>query len=83
MKRPYIKPDMEIECYALDANIASNCAIVVNSGPQIGGHTGCQEYYDYIGIPMPSTLKMQHNINFYEDTNCDCYTTAGNGFFTS
>ena len=34
MKKAYQKPCMEMELYALDASIASNCGIVVSNGPK-------------------------------------------------
>ena len=86
MKRVYEAPVLEIEIYQLDANIAYNCAVVVNMGDE-GGGTGqpaCDDYLAMVGKPTISSFSArEYNVNFWEST-CDCYTTAGgDGFFTS
>lgn len=80
MKKTYIAPSMEVELFELDTSIASNCATVVSNGPAMGSHDQCEDYDDPFGI---STMSL-HNVTFYEDTNCDCYTTGGNtGYWNS
>ena len=86
MKRVYEAPVLEIEIYQLDANIASNCKVVVSMGDYGGGEgeSACDDYLAMVGLPATSSYSLRpHNVNFWENT-CDCYTTAGgNGFFTS
>lgn len=82
MKLKYEKPVLEVENYELDTSIASNCGIVVTSGPKHEKHAPCEDYYDLIGLPMPnSTEGPKYNIDFYDD--CDCYYSASGFFFTS
>lgn len=82
MKLKYEKPLLEIENYELDSSIASNCSLVVNSGPKHPEHDPCSEYYEIIGMPMPATTySSRYNIDFYDD--CDCYYSASGYFFTS
>ena len=87
MKKVYVAPVLEIEVYQLDANIASHCGIVVDNGPVIGNHvTPCNDYKDPFAFDS-STAEINggpYNVEFYEDTNCDCYTTGGDyGYWTS
>lgn len=86
MKKVYKKPIVEIEFYELNANIASNCTVVVTMGDYGGGEgePACNDYLEMVGLPtITSTYARAHNVNFWEKT-CDCYTTAGGaGFFTS
>ena len=86
MKRVYEAPVLEIEIYQLDANIASNCAVVVTMGDYGGGEgeAACNDYLEMVGLPTITGYSLrQHNVNFWE-SSCDCYTTAGgDGFFTS
>lgn len=83
MKKVYQKPCMEMELYALDASIASNCRTVINSGPEHNGQDMCSDYRDLMGINSYNLYSNPHNVNFYEDPNCDCYTTSTGEFFTS
>ncbi|MDO4312478.1 MAG: hypothetical protein Q4C52_05285 [Eubacteriales bacterium] len=76
---------MEIELYELNASIASNCAVVVSNGPAVGNHEQCDDYEDPFAM---STYSMQrsgpYNVQFYEDTNCDCYYSSSDyGYWTS
>ena len=84
MKKAYSAPQLELEIYNLSASIASNCAVVVNNGPEMAGtneyHSACGDFSD----PFPSTSSYSlrpSNVTFYEDTNCDCYTTGGSGSY--
>ncbi len=82
MKLKYEKPMLEVENYELDASIASNCQMVVNSGPAHPEHSPCEDYYELIGLPMPNTYGVnRYNVDFYDD--CDCYYSASGIFFTS
>lgn len=87
MKKVYKTPVLEIERYKLDANIASNCGMVVNMGPQTEEHPDfCDKYYEITGDPIPSMYSLSkpvYNIEFWEELGCDCYVTAGGVFFTS
>ena len=84
MKKAYQKPCMEMELYALDASIASNCGIVVSNGPAMGSHTQCSDYNEPFGQAGIQLYGGPYNVQFYEDTNCDCYTTGGDyGYWTS
>lgn len=80
MKKTYKKPMVEIEVYTLDASIASNCTLVVSNGPEEGIHKQCEDYE-----PTFPDIEMfangPHNVSFYEDTQCDCYTSGGNGSY--
>ena len=86
MKKVYETPLVEIEKYELDANIASHCGIVVSNGPALGNHSQCSDYKDPFATQSAQTfsLKRVYNVQFYEDNNCDCYTTGGDyGYWTS
>lgn len=81
MKKAYEAPKLEFEVYELNQMIASNCTKVINSGPEHNGQQACRDWLDLL---RPSTLSATYNVNFYEDTNCDCYYTSADGiFFTS
>lgn len=76
MKRSYVAPTLEMELYELDQAIASNCGIVVKPGPAMGIHEECEGYVDpWEGLRLMSAPS--YNVDFYEDTNCDCYTSGG------
>lgn len=88
MKKTYQRPAMEFEAYELDMGIASNCALVVDMGPEGPGDEGrvCQDYYDKTGETPPAgttLFSLPHNIQFWTEETCDCYTSAGSGCFTS
>lgn len=86
MKKFYMKPSIEVDIYSLDTSIASHCGIVVHNGPAIGNYEECDDYHDPFGSEGASIMnnKPVHNVQFYEDTNCDCYTTGGDyGYWTS
>ena len=86
MKKVYVTPTVEIERYELDANIASNCGIVVSNGPGVGSHQQCEDYEDPFAMSTYSMARSSgpHNVQFYEDTNCDCYYSASDyGYWTS
>lgn len=88
MKQVYEAPRFEVETYELDANIASNCTVVVQMGDYGGGdgQPVCDDYLDKVQKVVDPLTPQSYNVNFWENT-CDCYTTAGNsgdpGFFTS
>ena len=77
MKKVYEAPDLEVELYTLDASIASNCELVVSNGPEMGSHAACTDYIEPFSLYSSRTV----NVNFYKDTNCDCYTTGDNGYY--
>lgn len=84
MKKAYSKPQIEIETYTLDTSIASHCGIVVHNGPKIGNHDLCEDYKDPFASYSLRSNQPVYNVEFYEDTNCDCYTTGGDyGYWTS
>lgn len=86
MKKRYVKPMVEIEYYELSSNIASNCGIVVTMGPEgPGAEAVCEDYYEITGETPPASLYSlkPSNIQFWTEESCDCYYTAGAGFFTS
>lgn len=79
-KKLYEAPNLEIEKYELDMSIASNCEIVVSNGPAMGDHEECSDYDE----PFSMARSAPYNVDFYEDTQCDCYTTGGyTGWWTS
>lgn len=85
MRKVYEAPKMEIEYYSLDTSIASHCSIVVSNGPGVGGHAECSDYEDPFAM---STYALNdgpaYNVQFYEDTNCDCYYSSSDyGYWTS
>lgn len=83
-KKNYQAPKLELEEFKLDANIASNCAHVVTNGPALGEHHACDDYMNPFGANSISLFSSNlYNVNFYEDTNCDCYTSGGDGYWTS
>ena len=83
MKKTYKKPNIEVEIYSLSESIASNCDIVVNNGPAVGNHEQCTNYKDPYEGDFVSLFSIvpATNTNFYEDTNCDCYTTGNNSAY--
>lgn len=81
MKLKYEKPMLEVEHYELDASIASNCQMVINSGPAHPDHAPCDDYREIIGVSTFSINGPKYNIDFYDD--CDCYYSASGIFFTS
>lgn len=85
MKKVYEAPSIVFEEYELDSNIASNCGIVVSNGPAAGTHSPCEDYLEKDPFEAEGiSLYGVHNVQFYEDTNCDCYTTGGDyGYWTS
>lgn len=88
MKKIYEKPYVEIENYELSSNIASNCALVVNMGPEGPGAIDvCDDYYEKTGETRTqsriATFSLPHNIQFWSEETCDCYYSAGSGCFTS
>lgn len=85
MKKLYIKPSVEVDIYSLDTSIASHCHIVVSNGPAIGNHEQCHDYQDPFGGANASIMSSTPiNVQFYDVTTCDCYTTGGDhGYWTS
>lgn len=87
MKKVYETPLVEIEKYELDVNIASHCGIVVSNGPELGDHSQCDDFKDPFATRSAQNFSLNkrvYNVQFYEDTNCDCYTTGGDyGYWTS
>ena len=84
MKKVYEKPSFEIEYYQLNSNIASNCTLVVNMGPEATGAVKvCDDYYEKTGEQAPARYSLPHNVQFWTAETCDCYYSAGDGCFTS
>ena len=84
MKKKYEAPTLETEIFELSEGIASNCGIVVDIGPIVGDHIQVCPIYNEKDPFRSSTYSLPHNVEFYEDTNCDCYTTGGDyGYWTS
>lgn len=81
MKKTYETPKAEVERYQLDASNASNCETVVHNGPQMNGYSQCSDYID--PFETYSAARSVHNVQFYSEDTCDCYTTAGGGYWTS
>ena len=79
MKKVYEPPVLEFELYVLNTNIASHCGFVVTSGPEMGNHEACEGFIDPTTIEFPDAEinAPPYNVDFYDDTNCDCYTTGG------
>ena len=73
MKKTYETPKAEVERYQLDASIASNCETVVHNGPQMNGYSQCSDYID--PFETYSAARSVHNVQFYSEDTCDCYTT--------
>ncbi|MCD7881418.1 MAG: hypothetical protein LUG47_07135 [Clostridiales bacterium] len=85
MKRPYVAPQLEVEMYLLSTSIASNCVTVVYNGPVMetaGYYTACKSYLDTLDEdePMPTS---EYNVNFYDSSCCDCYTTGSGNYWAS
>lgn len=87
MKRIYEKPVAGIEMYELSSNIASNCNLVVNMGPEaMNAVKVCEDYYEKTGETKPQGMRaysLPHNVQFWSEETCDCYYSAGSGCFTS
>ncbi len=82
--KAYMKPQIEVEVYQLQQDIAQNCHIVVHMGPSEGGHPVCEDYKPPFMSMNTYAAKRPVNVSFFEDTNCDCYYSATNGqYFTS
>ena len=80
MKKKYETPLLETEIFELNENIAQNCKNVVSNGPEEGTHKLCEDYTS----PFSLRKEAVYDVNFYEDTNCDCYTTGDDGqYWTS
>lgn len=85
MKKIYVVPDLEIERYTLDANIALQCGVKVTFGPGQVSSDGditdvCNEFEG-----AWTTMALASDVSFYESgTVCTCYYSAGGeGYFTS
>lgn len=86
MKRVYEAPILEIELYELDTNIANNCGVTVEMGPEgPEAEKVCEDYYEITGEQMPAstTWSRRPNIDFWTERSCDCYYSASGKFFTS
>lgn len=83
MKKKYITPKLDAEIYQLSESIASNCDSVVKPGPEMGSHSECEGYVDPFEVQLARAAAPKYNVQFYEDTNCDCYTTSDKGAWTS
>ena len=82
MKKVYEAPELEVELYTLDESIASNCTLIVESGPEMPGHSGCEGYVEPFALFR--SVEEEINMNFYDEVICDCYTTGnGSGLWTS
>lgn len=77
MKKVYVEPELVLELYTLDASIASNCEEVVSNGPEAGNHSACKDYVAPFSLYKSEPI----NVNFYEDTACECYTSGQNGMY--
>ena len=87
MRKAYVAPLLEIEIYELNSNIASHCGIVVTNGPSVGGKDACGDFPDpftSIEEPVAEINAPPYNVQFYDDTTCDCYTTGSDyGYWQS
>ena len=88
MKRTYVAPTLEVELYQLDQAIASNCHIIVDSGPAIASHKACDYFIETDPFSLApggmGVMSRPHNVEFYDDGTCDCYYTGGDGkYWTS
>lgn len=87
MKKVYSAPVPEFQTYEMSQSIASNCAIVVDSGPAMGKHELCDGYVDPFGFRDSISIQNApvYNVNFYDDTpTCDCYVSSNDyGYWTS
>lgn len=84
MKKVYEAPKIEVESYELSSSIASNCSTVVSNGPAMGNHAQCSNYIDPFGMRSARKARAAYNVQFYEDTNCSCYYSAGDsGYWMS
>ena len=88
MKKVYSAPVPEFQTYEMSQSIASNCAIVVDSGPAMGKHELCDGYVGVDPFGFRDSISIQnapvYNVTFYEDTNCDCYVSSTDyGYWTS
>ena len=89
MKKVYSAPVPEFQTYEMSQSIASNCAIVVDSGPEMPGHSLCKGYAEVNPFGFRDSISIQnapvYNVNFYHDTDlCDCYVSSTDpGYWTS
>lgn len=89
MKKAYEKPYVLVENYELSTNIASNCSLVVEMGPEgPDAIKVCDDYYEKTGETKPENgiamFSLPHNVQFWSEESCDCYYSAGDsGCFTS
>ncbi len=75
MKKSYVAPELCAEVYELSMSIAG-CGIPVTDGPESpDGKPACSDYQDPFAAPARSARRQ--NVQFWDDEECDCYTTAG------
>lgn len=82
MKKPYVRPEVEVERFDLGQNIAA-CATKVLFGPE---KESCGEYFNPEPFSQQSIqLQSISHAPFYDTTNCYCYVTApkDSGYFSS
>lgn len=89
MRKAYMKPALEIECYDLSQAIAANCGRIVTLGPGDSVGTVCDEFGGSFEVRSlnPGYDLMSSGTSFYDGTTgpvCDCYySSGGQGYFTS
>lgn len=79
MKKAYEAPTLDVELFQLNQSIAKNCDpdMILNTGPE----EQCTDWLDLITVRSQiGTFSIN---NFAQNSECDCYTTAINGMFSS
>ena len=85
MSKSYQAPILNFEKYNLANTPTSNCIEVVTNGPAVGGYVQCEDYKPLFPTLNQglSTMSNPHNIDFYDESTCDCYTTGAGRYWTS
>lgn len=78
MKLTYEAPRLDVELFQLNQSIALNCAITLNKGPD----DECSDWEDR--TTFSSRMKVATmEIQVTDNSECDCYNTLTDTFFTS
>lgn len=92
LKKKYQKPQVSIEVFTMNENIATGCGEIINMGPgdETWGYEACtnppmEDVPGEISLFTwnPGDKRDPARANFYPET-CECYYNAGNStVFTS
>ncbi len=86
-RKPYIKPHVAVENFALDQSIAANCSISFRN-PKWREELMKKDYFTYVAILRTKQFVNELNCQVHADEITDdmdtlCYHTATSPLFTS